>query len=480
MKKESTLKVILSVLVIVLLTLVSGMGVYVKDRNVMKNKLPDYKYGMEIEDTNLILLKIKKDETKANEELEEPKEDGTESEANNENQNQSEENKEENKYTLDNYKKAKKLIEKRLVDAGIQQYTVRLDEASGNIAVELPTTTIVGVVQNIFTKGNFEIKIADNNEVIVTNADIKEIKTSVDDSNSVYGQGSIVKMDIIFTKEATKKLENIKNTYAVTYEEKVQTQTDENSSAETATTQTTSEQGKNEETKQTETKDRQVALYLNGTSLGASFGFKSFIDSAANGSLPLTLGNYTTNKEDIDTSLKQANLNKSLIQNEELPVEYEIEQNSVIHSNVQKNTVKIVFAIVFVAMAVVLLVKYKLKGLYGFLTIVGITAALLLTIRYSNLVITTSAICSIVAVMAIQFIYVYSTLNGKTSHTKFNENIFEFTKIFMPVFIMSLVISFAKTLELGSIGQIIFWGLIIFEIINNTLTRALLADTKNK
>ena len=47
-KKESTLKVILSVLVIVLLTLVSGMGVYVKDRNVMKNKLPDYKYGMEI------------------------------------------------------------------------------------------------------------------------------------------------------------------------------------------------------------------------------------------------------------------------------------------------------------------------------------------------------------------------------------------------------------------------------------------------
>ena len=46
MKSEGTLKKVLSVLVIVLIALVSFGGVYKKDKNVMKNRLPDYKYGL--------------------------------------------------------------------------------------------------------------------------------------------------------------------------------------------------------------------------------------------------------------------------------------------------------------------------------------------------------------------------------------------------------------------------------------------------
>ena len=60
-KKEGSLKIILSVLVIVLLCLVSLGGVYVKYQNTMKNKLPEYSLGMELNDTSIIKLKVKKD-----------------------------------------------------------------------------------------------------------------------------------------------------------------------------------------------------------------------------------------------------------------------------------------------------------------------------------------------------------------------------------------------------------------------------------
>lgn len=40
--KNRTLKTILTILVIILISLISFMGIFVKDKNRMKNILPDY------------------------------------------------------------------------------------------------------------------------------------------------------------------------------------------------------------------------------------------------------------------------------------------------------------------------------------------------------------------------------------------------------------------------------------------------------
>lgn len=46
--KNNTLKIILAILVIILISLISFIGIFVKDKNKMRNILPDYELGMDL------------------------------------------------------------------------------------------------------------------------------------------------------------------------------------------------------------------------------------------------------------------------------------------------------------------------------------------------------------------------------------------------------------------------------------------------
>ena len=82
--------------------------------------------------------------------------------------------------------------------------------------------------------------------------------------------------------------------------------------------------------------------------------------------------------------------------------------------------------------------------------------------------------------MFLQFIYVICVLKDNGSKKLFNEKTVEFIKILIPVFMMSITISFAKVIELIGFGETVFWGLIVFSIFNNIITRAILTNVKNK
>ena len=62
MKKEGSLKKVLAILVIILVCLVSIGGIYSKDKNIMKNILPEYVLGMDLDTDTLIKLDVAKDE----------------------------------------------------------------------------------------------------------------------------------------------------------------------------------------------------------------------------------------------------------------------------------------------------------------------------------------------------------------------------------------------------------------------------------
>ena len=125
-KKEGFLKLVLSILIIVLLCLVSLGGVYWKNKNIMENKVKDYNLGMDLGTNTLIKLEVAKEEEKSSEENNQTSEEGQ----------ASEENKAEKTYSIDDYKKSKKIIEKRLEIAKIEQYTIRLNENSGDVIIE--------------------------------------------------------------------------------------------------------------------------------------------------------------------------------------------------------------------------------------------------------------------------------------------------------------------------------------------------------
>lgn len=495
MKKEGSLKIALSVLIIILVTLVSIWGVYVKSGNMMKNKLPDYKYGMDLKDTDVYSLEVKKEETSENSteentevNNEENKENAESSEnaVNNENKENNTENSEEKKddkkediYTVKNYKKAKDIIEKRFQIAGVDQYTIRLDEKTGRLVIEVPTEDVSSIAQSLFAKGKLEIQIDDNKEVIADNKSIENIEANINKQYAnVENYGSIVELNFVFNKEAIKKFENIKNTYELTttkaeQQAKTSSTTEGQAEVQNETGASTTLEDPNE------IEDRKIAILLDGETLYTTT-LLDFLKYTVNGKLPLSIGGYTNDSKKLESSLKQANLTKSLIVTENLPLTYTSTKTANIHSNISKKSISIVFLVMFAVLSVFLIIKGKLKGIGGALSISGFISSLLLLVRFSNIELTMSSIFALAVMMILEFAYVLKLQNKNLSTKKFNDTTIMFTKALIPVFLGSLVISFAKVIELNGIGQVVFWGLIVFEIFNNIITRAILTNGKNK
>lgn len=453
MKKEGSLKLILAILVIILLCVVSLGGIYVKDRNVMKNVLPNYILGMDLDTNTIIKLDVVKDEENSSENTQEEN-NVAEENSKSENSEKEEDNKEngqaQNIYTVENFKKSKKIIEKRLKNADINQYTLRLDEQSGTIIMEVPDDTNNDTLQNIFVVGKTEIKISENNEIIGDHNSINKITTAIDDSYVNYGIGSFVKLDIEFTKDAIKKFEEIKNNYIIPTDE---------------------------EGKQTE---NNIMITIDGSTI-CSMTETEFLETAVKGSLPLKLGDYTNDKTTLNNTLKEADSIKNIIQSGNLPITYSVNYTNDIHSNISKIGIISVFAVILIIMLVYLVLKYKLKGILAELDILGFGSLLLLVLRYTNVEISIASIVSIAVILILQFIYLAKLLsNGKINSKMFNEETVKITKMLIPAFIMSVVIAFANILEISGFGMIIFWGIILFEIFNNIITRAILTNVKNK
>ena len=316
--------------------------------------------------------------------------------------------------------------------------------------MEVPDDVSNETLQNIFVVGKTEIKISENNEVIGDHNSISNITTAIDDSYVNYGIGSFVKLDIEFTKDAIKKFKELKNNYVVPT---------------------------NEEGNQTE---NNIVITIDGSTI-CSMTETEFLETAVKGSLPLKLGDYTNDKATLNNTLKEADSIKNLVKSGNLPITYSVNYTNDIHSNINKIGIISVFAVILVIMLVYLVLKYKLNGIFAELSILGFGTLLLLVMRYTNVEITISSIVSIAVILIVQFIYLAKLLsNGKITSKMFNEETVKFTKMLIPAFIMSVVIAFANILEISGFGMILFWGIILFEIFNNIITRAILTNVKNK
>ena len=477
-KREGTLKSILAILVIILICLVSFGGIYTKDKNVMKNVLPDYVLGMDLDTDTIIKLDVVKDEDSSSEGEDESADDDTKVEES------SQDGQAENKYTIDNYKKSKEIIETRLKKSGVEQYTVRLDDGTGSIVLEVPENVETSVLQNIFVVGKTEINIKNNSsntestdeddeasdsseetastsELIGDYKSIKKITASIDDSYAEYGMGSYVKLDLEFTSDAIKKFKEIQAGYEVPTDE---------------------EGNKNE---------NNVEITIDGSTI-CSLTESEFLETAVNGNLPLKLGDYTTDDDELNETLVEANSIKTLIENGNLPITYSVNYNNDIHSNISVLGIVSVFAVILAVMLVYLVIKYKLKGILAELCIAGFGALLMLALRYTKVQISIASIVSVAGILILQFIYLVKLLNNNALNSKeFVKETIDFTKMIIPAFIIAIVAAVVPALEnfgvipgnileISSFGMVVFWGLILFELFNNIVTRAIITNVKNK
>lgn len=430
------------VVIILLLSLISFAGIYVKDKNAMKNVIPEYKLGTDLYGARNILVKVddstttKKYDSNGN-----LVENSSDKDENNENITEVEEkvNPDELR-TAENYETVKDIIEARLKYMNVEDYLLRFDESTGNISLEVPENSSTDyIAQYTITKGEFKIVDNDTSEVLLSNADLKEAKVQYSTSTS----GTTVYLTIEFNKDAVEKLKNISNTYI----------------------SSTDAEGK--------TTTKKIKMTLDDSTIISTY----FQEEISTGIIQLSMGT-STNTSEIQSNIQSASNMAVLLNTDPMPLTYTMETNRFVYSDITAETLKIVIVglcIVALIMAICMVIKFKKNGLMGVIADIGFTAVLLLAIRYGNVEISLAGIFAIAIAVIVEYIVTGLILNEYSKKCE-KEILIKNIKHLMgriaiclvPFVVMAVTFALISWEEIASIGMILFWAIIIM-IIYNTL-----------
>jgi len=445
------LKRTLIILLIILLALISFGGIYIQKTKFVENILPEYKLGPDFTGLRNIGLKVSDATKDIYYDL-----DGNvvDEEGKNTTKKVESVNKEEN-LTKDNYKKAKEIIEKRLekikqvqyTSAGIVEnkaidyYTIKQNEETGKIELKLPENANTDMVlRYVATKGDFTI-VDDQDNVLMDNSYIKEAYVGYSSTSS----GVTVYLTIQFDKQGTEKLKEISNTFI----------------------KTTDEEG-NDTTKK-------IKVKIDDSEMLNTY----FTEEISNGMIQLSFGTATGNS--LATYAQEAKNLETLLNAGNLPIVYEADENHYVLSDINKDMLfipTIVIMSLLVIGIIILIVKYKVKGLLGAISIIGYIATFLIIVRLTNVVITLEGVAGIITSIILEYISIMYALNKMKENTDLtcNQCFTKFLPILVPIAISTVILCFVKWLPIYSFGMTMFWGIILVIVYNHVVTKLLVSE----
>ena len=452
-------KITTIILAIILVVLVGFAGVYVKTQNRMEDKVKEYSFGRELDGERLIELKIS---------------DGSE-------EGSTAPNPED--LTVENYEIVKKTIEKRLESLGAEDYTISLNKEDGTIRVELPEESKTDdFAYYLITSGKVQLKEKDTDTELLSDSMVKKAqytyKTNSDGAYQVY-------LELILTKDGQAKIEEISNNYAVlateieeieSAAESADENTDEEDITEEANTTTESAETVDAETEETK---KVATLTVAGTEYD--------IEKIEKNKITVKMGSETSNTTSVNNNMAKAAELAMLINSGKYPIEYEVQNNRFIYSDISK-TQLMYFILVVVAILLVIFViftiKYKTKGLLSSISCIGFIALLSLLLRYTNVSISIEGIGAIILVILIDLKLNQMILTKIKTMDVVNEaTVSTYKDMFLklvPIMIITLVFCFSGWANLSSFGMIMFWGLILIAVYNIIVTKTLLKLRENK
>ncbi|MBR1802948.1 MAG: hypothetical protein IJ777_03145 [Clostridia bacterium] len=443
MKAEKILKIVLTVLVIILISLVSFGGIFVKNTKFVESVIPEYQLGMDLKGTRSITMEIN-DSTKT---VYYDKDGNIVSQEGENTTAKEEPINSKDSLTKENYEKTKQLIEQRLKQMNVQDFIIRQDETTGKLFVQLTENDNTDLfVQYMAIKGSFTV-VNDDGDVLLTNSDIKNAQVGYRTTN----EGTAVYLTINFNKEGQAKLKDISNTYVKT--------TDEEGNATT----------------------KKVTLKIDDSTLLSTY----FQEEIANGVIQMSIGQSTTDVSTIQSYLQEASNLAVLLNTGEMPLTYSITANKYVKSDITIEMLSIPAIILLVIIVVALLalvVKYRKNGLLVAICHIGYAASLLLVIRYTNVVITIEGIAGLLISFVMNYIFSIYLLNllqknkEEGINLQFREATLKSLLILIPATIIAVTLCFSGWLPIFSFGTTLFWGLMTCAIYNVVITRTLLVN----
>lgn len=438
MKTEKTLKKVLINLFIILISLISFGGIFVQDTKFVKNIIPEYQLGTDLTGSTIVEFKVN-DETNTviyDKEGNIVEEEGEDTETKEEPINPKE------ILTEENYLLSKDIFEQRLKAMNVEEYILRFNKNDGKIVLQLPDNSDVSFIsQYAAVKGAFTV-VNENDEILLNNTHLKEAKVGYSNTES----GTVIYLNVQFNKEGTQNLKDITNTYI----------------------KTTDEEG-NEETKE-------VSFKIDDTIILTTY----FEEEITNGAVQFSMG-ATNSTEELNEYIKETSILAILLNTGELPITYTIEDMYYMMSDITVETFlipTIIIGIIIIIIAIIFLIaKYKKNGLLATICFIGYIATLLLIIRYTNVIINLTGIAGIIISILLNYIFTVYLLNSYRKED--NKIITQALCILIPAIIISVILSFAKWLNIYSFGMVTFWGILVTIIYNFIITKKLI-ELSNK
>lgn len=452
MKAHKIITIVTIILAVIIISVASFGGIYKLKEYKVVNIVPEYLLGMEFKNSRVANFTVSNEisETKIYDK------DGNEITEKQEGVEYTEENgyktvetkvNSDEVLNVSNYKLAKKIFEKRLKSNKAEQYTIRLDETNGNIQLEIPENDNTNELLSILTqKGTFELQDNDTKEVLLNNDNVKNAKV-------VYGQtesGVSVYLQIKFDKVGTQKLEEISQKYVKTTEQKA------------------NENGEIEDNEVT----KEVSIAFDGQDYRTTY----FGEKISDGTLNVPMGSGTDNSA-IQNYILAANELASLLNNGILPIQYEINEN-VVSPKISTQNIDIatyIIAALFVISLIYFIIKLKSKGILAIILQIGYVALLLLTLRYTNVVISLEGMVGILVGIILNYMFLYYAFkNIENNYIK--ETVAKFAVRLIPIYIIAIVFTFDRFSNIASLGMTLVWSLIILYVYNLIFTQVTIKE----
>ena len=442
MKKNKRLTIIILILLVIVISLISFVGIYTKNLNTYSNNLKNYDLGMEFEGKRVIKFAVDTSEEQVTYDA-----DGNVIENHTHEEGETEEeahegettemvkvNKEE-VLTKENYQKSKNVLENRILKTGIGQYNFRVDENTGTIWLETEDIDYLEQMLGLLiTKGELELIDSETDEVLIDNSYIKNCEIIQDDmtSRGVY-------LSIRLNKEGEKKVEELKKMYSELKDDEGNTVT------------------------------RSLIFKIDDEQLQTD----TYSNILGNKELVYPIESVSTTQSMLQTNLIEASNILMILNSGSYPIEYVIESDELLIPNTEN--IKLIFAIIITVILtithIIMVIRYKEKGILGVISGIGYIAVLLLIIRYTNTLITYQSIAALIITTILTYVFIILAINKNEDLRK---NIKSLISISIPVLIIAIVFSFARQAQVNSFGIALFWGTLISNIYNFLYTKTIL------
>lgn len=446
MKAQKIITIITIIILILIICLASFLGIYKKEEYSVKNTVPNYILGMELESSRIVNFEV--DNTVESTTIYDA--DGNEITE----QEEGVEYTEENGYTIvenkvnsdevltqENYNLCKKILTDRLNALGAEQFYIRQND-NGNIQIETTESDNTDeIIYNLQSPGTFELIDSETEEVLLDNSYIK-------DTNVVYGQTdtqNTVYLQIKFNKEGKQKLEEISKTYIST------------------TTQTTNEDGETQDTETT----KNVSILFDGETYNETY----FGEPITDGTLNIQIGS-SSDAELLNEYVLVANELSAVLNTGVLPITYNVTgyTASAIIGNEEITIAIYVVIILLVALLIYSIIKLKTKGILLMILEIGYISLLLLALRYTNIKLTIEGMMAIVVSAILNYMYLYKAFNNLEDNF-IKETTAKFAIKIIPVYIVAVVFTFNSIANISSLGMTLVWGIIMMYLYNLILTQ---------